>query len=101
MPIYVTRPSMPDIVDYMEEIRPIFESHVLTNMGPVYKKLQKMLIEYLDVPELSLFVNGHLALELAIQALGLRERGKELGGGEVITTPFTLCPPCTPLPGTT
>jgi len=85
MPIYVTRPSMPDIDDYIEEIKPIFESHVLTNMGPVYKKLQSRLIQYLDVPELSLFVNGHLALETAIQALGLRQPG-----GEVITTPFTF-----------
>lgn len=90
MPIFVTRSSMPDINDYIEEIRPIFESHVLTNMGPVYKKLQQQLIEYLKVPQLSMFVNGHLALELAIQALGLRQRGEEVGGGEVITTPFTF-----------
>ena len=90
MPIYVTRPSMPSIEDYVEEIKPIFDRHILTNMGPVYKKFQAQLIEYLDVKELSLFVNGHLALEMAIQALGLKERGEALGGGEVITTPFTF-----------
>lgn len=90
MPIYVTRSSMPDINDYMEEIKPIFESHILTNMGPVYKKFQAQLIQYLEVPELSLFVNGHLALEMVIQALGLRTKGEALGGGEVITTPFTF-----------
>ena len=90
MPIYVTRPSMPEMSDYIEEIKPIFESHILTNMGPVYKKFQRMLMEYLDVKELSLFVNGHLALEMAIHALGLKEKGEELGGGEVITTPFTF-----------
>lgn len=90
MPIYVTRPSMPKIEDYIEEIKPIFERHILTNMGPVYKKFQHQLMEYLDVPELSLFVNGHFALEMAIQALGLKEKGKEVGGGEVITTPFTF-----------
>lgn len=83
--IYVTRSSMPKLEDYIEEIRPIFESHHMTNMGPVYKKFQKQLINYLEVPELSLFVNGHMALEMAIQALGLREKG-----GEVITTPFTF-----------
>ena len=81
---------MPTIEDYIEEIRPIFESRTLTNMGPVYKKFQKQLMEYLEVPELSLFVNGHMALELAIQALGLKKQGKALGGGEVITTPFTF-----------
>ncbi len=90
MPIYVTRSSMPDIEDYIEEIKPIFESRILTNMGPIYKKFQAQLITYLGVPELSLFVNGHMALEMAMQALGLKKRGEDLGGGEVITTPFTF-----------
>lgn len=85
MPIYVTRPSMPSLEDYIEEIKPIFDNHILTNMGPVYKKFQHMLSSFLEVPELSLFVNGHMALEMAIQAMGLRQ-----DGGEVITTPFTF-----------
>lgn len=85
MSIYVTRSSMPQLDDFIEEIKPIFESHYLTNMGPVYKKFQRQLIEYLQVPELSLFVNGHMALEMAIQALGL-----QVPEGEVITTPFTF-----------
>lgn len=85
MSIFVTRSSMPEYEDYIEEIKPIFESHHLTNMGPVYKKLQKQLINYLGVDELSLFVNGHMALEMAIHAMGLRK-----DGGEVITTPFTF-----------
>lgn len=85
MSIFVTRSSMPTLEEYVEEIKPIFESHHMTNMGPVYKKMQQQLIKYLDVPELSLFVNGHMALEMAIHALGLKEKG-----GEVITTPFTF-----------
>ena len=85
MAIYVTRSSMPSLDDYIKEIKPIFESHHLTNMGQVYKKFQHQLITYLDVPYLSLFVNGHMALEMAIEALGLRGTG-----GEVITTPFTF-----------
>lgn len=85
MSIMVTRSSMPALEDYVEEIKPIFESHHLTNMGPIYKKFQHQLIEYLEVPYLSLFVNGHMALEMAIHALGLR-----CDGGEVITTPFTF-----------
>ena len=85
MAINVTRSSLPDIEEYIEEIRPIFESHMLTNMGPVYKKFQHMLIDYLEVPYLSLFVNGHMALELAIQAMDLKR-----DHGEVITTPFTF-----------
>lgn len=85
MSILVTRPSMPPIEEYIEEIRPIFESHYLTNMGPVYKKLQRELKSYLGVPELSLFVNGHMALEMALDALGLKKKDSE-----VITTPFTF-----------
>lgn len=85
MDIQVTRSSMPDLEEYVEEIKPIFESRRLTNMGPIYKKFQHQLIDYLQVPYLSLFTNGHTALETAIQALGLREEG-----GEVITTPFTF-----------
>ena len=85
MSIFVTRSSMPSLEEYIEEIRPIFESHTLTNMGPVYKKLQHQLIEYLDVPYLSLFVNGHMALEMALDAMGLN-----VPGGEVITTPYTF-----------
>lgn len=85
MSILVTRSSMPDIEEYMDEIKPIFESRWMTNMGPVYKKFQRQLIDYLQVPEMSLFVNGHMALEMAIDAFGLREKG-----GEVITTPYTF-----------
>ena len=85
MSILVTRSSMPSLEDYIEEIKPIFESHWLTNMGPVYKKFQHQLIDYLGVPYLSLFVNGHMALEMAIQALGLQRPD-----GEVITTPYTF-----------
>ncbi len=85
MSVFVTRSSMPTLEEYIEEIRPIFASRMMTNMGPVYKKLQQQLIDYLGVPELSLFVNGHMALEMAIDALGLKEKG-----GEIITTPFTF-----------
>ena len=31
--ILVTRSSMPELDEYVEEIRPIWESHWLTNMG--------------------------------------------------------------------
>ena len=85
MSVLVTRSSMPTLEEYVEEIKPIFESHHLTNMGPIYQKFQRQLTDYLGVPEVSIFVNGHMALEMAIHALGLRKEG-----GEVITTPFTF-----------
>lgn len=80
--IYVTKPSMPPIEEYITEIQSIWDEHILTNMGPKHKKLEAELTEYLKVPHVSLMVNGHMALEMAIQAMNLT--------GEVITTPFTF-----------
>ena len=80
--IFVTKSSMPPLEDYIEEIRTLWDTHMLTNMGVKHKELEKRLQEYLDVPNVSLMVNGHMALELAIQAMDL--------SGEVITTPFTF-----------
>ncbi len=80
--IMVTRSSMPEYEEYVEMIKPIWETHWLTNMGPYHNALEEKLKEKLGVENISLFTNGHLALELSIQALGLT--------GEVITTPFTF-----------
>lgn len=82
--IFVTQPSMPPFEEYIEAIKPLWESHRLTNMGKYHKELEMQLKEYLGVPEVSLMVNGHMALEMAIQAFGFPE------GSEVITTPFTF-----------
>ncbi len=82
--IYVTQSSMPPYEEYIEAIRPLWETHRLTNMGDYHGQLEQQLADYLDVPEISLTVNGHLALELAIQAFGFPP------GSEVITTPFTF-----------
>ena len=82
--ILVTRSSMPAFEEYCEEIKDIWDSHWLTNMGEKHKKLQKLLEEYLGIPHVTLYTNGHLALENAITALNLPK------GGEVITTPFTF-----------
>ena len=80
----VTRSSMPTLEEYVEEIKPIWESHWLTNMGAKHKELQKKLEDYLGVRHVTLYTNGNLALENAIAALNLPK------GGEVITTPFTF-----------
>ena len=80
--IMVTRSSIPPYEEYCQEIKKIWETHWLTNMGEKHKALEKQLKEYLEVPNVSLFSNGHMALELAIQAFQLE--------GEVITTPFTF-----------
>lgn len=80
--ILVTRSSMPTYEEYIEEIKDIWDSRWLTNMGIKHQTLQKQLIEYLNVDCVELLTNGHMALELTMQALDLQ--------GEVITTPFTF-----------
>lgn len=84
MGILVTRSSMPTFEEYCNEIKVLWESHWLTNMGVKHKQLQAELEHMLDVPHVTLYTNGHLALENAIAALNLPR------GGEVITTPFTF-----------
>lgn len=80
--ILVTRSSMPTLEEYIEEIKPMWDSHWLTNMGPKHKELQSKLRDYLGVENVDLLTNGHMALELSLQALDLH--------GEVITSPFTF-----------
>ncbi len=82
MNILVTRSSMPPLDEYMDEIKELWETHWLTNMGVKHRQLQEKLKEYLGVSNIDLLTNGHMALELTLQALNLR--------GEVITTPFTF-----------
>ena len=82
--IFVTRSSIPPYEEYIEAIRPLWDTHWLTNMGKYHEELERKLRDYLDVSELSLMVNGHMALEMAIQTFDFAE------GSEVITTPFTF-----------
>ena len=80
--IFVTQASLPPFEEYEKLIREIWESRWLTNMGKFHEELKKELREYLRVSGLELFVNGHMALEMLLQAFELK--------GEVITTPFTF-----------
>ena len=80
--INVTRSSMPSYEEYCEEIKSIWESVHLTNMGPIHNRLLGQVKEYMKVDNIEFFVNGHLALYCAIKAMDLH--------GEIITTPFTF-----------
>lgn len=80
--IFVTQASLPPFEEYIQEIREIWETHRLTNMGAKHIQLNDDLKSYLDVDNIELLSNGHMALELSMQALKLE--------GEVITTPFTF-----------
>lgn len=85
-PIYVTRPMLPPLGEYTALLQEVWDSGWLANGGEQHRALEAELAQWLQVPHLSLFNNGTIALVVACQALRL--------SGEVITTPFTF--PATP-----
>jgi dTDP-4-amino-4,6-dideoxygalactose transaminase len=82
-PVYVTRPQMPSLDDYVKKLEVIWQTHWLTNDGPFHTEFVQKLANYLDVKHLNLFVNATIALIVALKSLDISE-------GEVITTPFTF-----------
>lgn len=80
--ILVTRSSLPPLQEYVTMLEQIWETAWLTNMGEFHEQLKLQVKEYLRVNGLELFVNGHMALEMVLQAFQLK--------GEVITTPFSF-----------
>ena len=82
MSIMVTRSPMPPMEEYIAEISDIWQSRWLTNMGAKHQAFQAALRDFFGAAQVELFTNGHMALELTLQALNL--------SGEVITTPFTF-----------
>lgn len=80
--VQVTRSTLPKLEEYVSEITTIWGSHWLTNMGEKHEKLRTELCKYLKVDNIELLTNGHMAIELSLQAMNLQ--------GEVITTPFTF-----------
>lgn len=84
--IYVTRPLLPPLERLSTKLQDVWDAQWLTNNGMEHQNLEKMLMEYLKVPYLSLFNNGTIALIVACQSLRV--------SGDVITTPFTF--PATP-----
>lgn len=80
--ITVTSPLLPNLDEFNELLKQIWNSKWITNNGQFHKKLESALKEYLGVPQISLFTNGTLPLLTALQALRIT--------GEVITTPYSF-----------
>ncbi|OKY84939.1 MAG: aminotransferase [Bacteroidales bacterium 52_46] len=80
--ITVTAPLLPDLKEFTELLKDIWNKKWITNNGEYHKRLESALAEYLKVPYLSLFTNGTLPLITALQALRIT--------GEVITTPYSF-----------
>ena len=81
-PIPVTQPCLPPLEEFMPYLEQIWKNKWLTNAGPFHQELETALTHHLEVPQLSLFANGTIALVVALQALRI--------SGEVITTPFSF-----------
>lgn len=72
---------MPSFEEYIETLKPVWESRWLSNRGNASVQFEDDLKSYLGCENVWLFANGHVAMEVALQALGMQ--------GEVITTPYT------------
>ena len=81
-PIYVTRPYLPDLRKYQDGVAEIWKNQWLTNNGPVHQRYVKNLEAFFGTDNLCVYTNGTLALQIALQGMGIT--------GEVITTPFTF-----------
>jgi len=81
-PIYVTRPFLPPFEEYCRGLKEVWENKWLTNNGPILKRFTEELCGYFKTENVCLFNNGTLALQIALQGMGIT--------GEVITTPFTF-----------
>jgi dTDP-4-amino-4,6-dideoxygalactose transaminase len=80
--ILVTSPLLPNLDEFNEILKQIWDNKWVTNNGTFHKRLEAALCEYLKVPFISLFTNGTLPLITALQALRIT--------GEVITTPYSF-----------
>ncbi len=80
--LFVTRPSLPPLEEFIPLLESIWASHTLTNGGPYHQQLELALCDYLGVRNISLFTNGTIALITALKALNIK--------GDVITTPFSF-----------
>lgn len=80
--ICVSRPSLPNLKEYLPYLKKIWQNKILTNSGPFYKEFEREVAKYLGVKYISLFSNGTSALIAALRVLDIK--------GEVITTPYTF-----------
>lgn len=80
--ITVTSPLLPNLDEFNELLKQIWDSKWITNNGSFHQQLERELAAYLKVPYISLFTNGTLPLITALQALRIT--------GEVITTPYSF-----------
>lgn len=80
--IHVTKTFLPPIEEYQKYLSQIWQNNYLTNQGPILNQLQDELCKFLKVENFHYLTNGTIALQLALNVLGITD-------GEIITTPFS------------
>lgn len=80
--IFVTRPYLPPLEEFIPYLEQIWNGGALTNGGPFHQQLERVLCEHLGIEQIALFANGTIALVTALQSLRIT--------GEVITTPYSF-----------
>lgn len=73
---------MPSEQEYNKYVHDIFANGILTNQGPMVCALEEKLKDFLGVRHFHYVTNGTIALQLALNALDIKD-------GEIITTPFS------------
>ncbi len=81
-PIFVTRPALPPLDEFTEQLKKIWDSRIVTNNGPFHEEFEERLAQYLGVEHISLLSNGTLSLITALHVMSI--------SGEVITSPFSF-----------
>jgi dTDP-4-amino-4,6-dideoxygalactose transaminase len=81
-PITAARPALPSLEEFQRGLEGIWDRAWLTNNGPLVEQFRDKLVEFCGTKNLSLFVNGTLALQIALQGMGIT--------GDVITAPYTF-----------
>lgn len=80
-PVYVTQPSLPPLEEFVDYLKEIWRSGILTHNGPIVQAFEKQLCNTIGIKNFITVTNGTIAIQMAIKALGLK--------GEIITTSFS------------
>lgn len=81
-PLYVTKPFLPDLADYARLLEKIWGSRIVSNGGEMHNRLESDLAKLFQAGSVSLVNNGTIALQIALQATGIK--------GKVITSPYSF-----------
>ena len=81
MPIYITRPSVPNIEIFKKYLRKLYKTRMLTTNGGLVPLLEKKIKKILGIKYMALTCNGTIAIEVALKTLKIKKG--------VLTTPFS------------